>query len=124
MAWLGSSMHNCIGVYFSNKLQDTFTVSDIYFVMKKIWKPINQPLLIPPRLTLRPKEICPHIIIYSVHAPALICKKTHHFTTNKAAGSRHNYFRHILNFIFFISWLTKAGNFLISGRCFWLHVAA
>src|SRR5881227_669203 len=103
MAGLCSSMYNCVRFNFVNKFYNRLPVPDIYFIVKKIWKPVNQPLLIPPGVALRTKEVGPHIIIYSINTPALVGEKSYHFTADKAAGTRYNYSRHNLVFYFLVS---------------------
>src|SRR5262249_34860013 len=85
MAGLRSRMNDCLWGNLANSLGNSCSVADIEFAVAKAGKFPFETFPIPPRVSLRPEKIAPHIVIQAMHLPALSREKCNHFAADQAA---------------------------------------
>jgi len=89
MARLGSRVHHKRRPKAFNGRMYRLTVPNVDLMVMEAGMSGNEPLLVPPCVTLWSEKISAHVVIYAVDFPASLAKVVDHLGANQAGGTRH-----------------------------------
>ena len=94
VARLRGRVEHGVRTKLADEIQHTGPIPNVQLVMREAAILRRQPRLVPPRVTLRPEEIRPHVVVHPMDLPPEPMKVLDHLGANQAVGARYQYCFH------------------------------